>query len=130
MRSGSKPVASHASWNGWGADDLNTRFQGEAWAALSAADVPNLKVKWAFGYPNGRTAYGQPTVVDGRVYTGSNDGTIYFIDALNFANHPNLGDPNLNWGSTNALKPGVNFLTINSTANSMRQMQIALKFVF
>ena len=78
---GAKPVASHASWNGWGADDLNTRFQSEASAGLSAADVPNLKLKWAFGYPNGRTAYGQPTVVDGRIYIGSNDGTIYSIDA-------------------------------------------------
>ena len=62
-------------------DDLNTRFQPAAAAGLSAGDVPNLKVKWAFGYPNGRTAYGQPTVVDGRVYTGSNDGTVYSIDA-------------------------------------------------
>ena len=42
---------------------------------------PHLKVKWAFGYPGARTAYGQPTVVGGRVYTGSNDGTIYSIDA-------------------------------------------------
>ena len=52
------------------------------------------------------------------------------FESFNFANHPNRGDPNLNWGSTNALKPGANFLTINSTANSMRQMQIALKFIF
>jgi polyvinyl alcohol dehydrogenase (cytochrome) len=27
------------------------------------------------------TAYGQPTVIGGRVYTGSNDGTVYAIDA-------------------------------------------------
>jgi len=78
---GAKPVASRASWNGWGADDNNTRFQPAPSAGLSASDVAHLKVKWAFGYPNGRTAYGQPTVVDGRVYTGSNDGTIYSIDA-------------------------------------------------
>ncbi len=76
---GSKAALSKSSWNGWGVDDLNTRFQPAA--GFTAADVPNLKVKWAFGFPNGRTAYGQPTVVDGRVYTGSNDGTIYSIDA-------------------------------------------------
>ena len=52
------------------------------------------------------------------------------FESFNFANHPNLGDPNLNWGSTNPLKPGSAFLTINSTANAMRQMQVALKFVF
>ncbi|MDQ6705586.1 MAG: PQQ-binding-like beta-propeller repeat protein [Acidobacteriota bacterium] len=78
---GKKPVASKASWNGWAVDDLNTRFQPAAAAGLSADEVGKLKVKWAFGYPNGRTAYGQPTVVGGRVYTGSNDGTVYSIDA-------------------------------------------------
>jgi polyvinyl alcohol dehydrogenase (cytochrome) len=40
-----------------------------------------LKVNWAFGFPNTTTAYSQPTVVDGRVYTGSNDGTVYALDA-------------------------------------------------
>lgn len=69
------------SWNGWGADERNTRFQPPAAAGMSAADVPGLKVKWAFGFPNGRTAYSQPTVAGGRVYSGSNDGTIYALDA-------------------------------------------------
>jgi polyvinyl alcohol dehydrogenase (cytochrome) len=78
---GSKPAASKGAWNGWGVDELNTRFQPAAAAGLTASEVPALKVKWAFGYPNGRTAYGQPTVVGGRVYTGSNDGTVYAIDA-------------------------------------------------
>ena len=78
---GVKPAASMPAWNGWGVDDWNTRFQGAGAAGLSVADVPNLKVKWAFGYPNGRSAYGQPTVAGGRVFTGSNDGTIYAIDA-------------------------------------------------
>jgi len=78
---GAKPVAGKASWNGWGVDNFNTRFQPAASAGLSAAQIPALKVKWAFGYPSGRSAYGQPTIVDGRVFTGSNDGTIYAIDA-------------------------------------------------
>ena len=39
------------------------------------------KLKWAFGFPNTVTAYSQPTVVGGRVYTGSNDGTVYALDA-------------------------------------------------
>lgn len=78
---GARPAPSKNGWNGWGVDDLNTRFQPAAAAGLTAAEVPGLKVKWAFGYPNGRTAYGQPTVVGGRVYSGSNDGTIYAMDA-------------------------------------------------
>jgi polyvinyl alcohol dehydrogenase (cytochrome) len=80
-KAGVKPGPASASWNGWGADLVNTRFQPPAGAGLTAAQVRVLKVKWAFGFPNGRTAYSQPTVVGGRVYSGSNDGTIYSLDA-------------------------------------------------
>ena len=62
-------------------DEKNTRFQPAKAAGLTAEQVPGLKVKWAFGFPNAVTAYSQPTVVDGRVYTGSNDGTVYALDA-------------------------------------------------
>jgi polyvinyl alcohol dehydrogenase (cytochrome) len=78
---GAKPMVTKAAWNGWGVDEINTRFQPPAEAGMTAAEVPSLKVKWAFGFPTGRTAYGQPTVVGGRVYSGSNDGTIYALDA-------------------------------------------------
>jgi len=78
---GAKPAETSSSWNGWGVDDRNTRFQPAQTAGLTAQQVPSLKVKWAFGFPDTVTAYGQPTVVGGRVYTGSNDGTIYALDA-------------------------------------------------
>src|SRR5260370_32292043 len=48
---GSHPVASKAMWNGWGVDNLNTRFQPAVAAGLTAAQVPALKVKWALGFP-------------------------------------------------------------------------------
>jgi polyvinyl alcohol dehydrogenase (cytochrome) len=78
---GVHPVATKAMWNGWGVDNFNTRFQPAAAAGLTAAQVPALKLKWAFGFPGARSAYSQPNVVGGRVYTGSNDGTVYAIDA-------------------------------------------------
>ena len=78
---GTRPSVTKASWNGWGVDNLNTRFQPAAAAGLTASQIPSLKLKWAFGFPGARTAYGQPNVVGGRVYVGSNDGTIYAIDA-------------------------------------------------
>src|SRR5580693_8419146 len=40
-----------SGWNGWGPDQGNSRFQPNA--GLSAAQVPGLKLKWAFGFPNG-----------------------------------------------------------------------------
>lgn len=55
---------------------------------------------------------------------------MFRFESFNFANHPNWGDPNLNWGSTNPARPGSQFLTINSTNTSMRQLQLALKYLF
>ncbi len=68
-------------WNGWGVDVANTRFQPAQDAGLTAEQVPNLKVKWAFGYPDGLSAYGQPTVVSGRVFVGTDTGYIYSLNA-------------------------------------------------
>jgi polyvinyl alcohol dehydrogenase (cytochrome) len=67
-----------ADWNGWGVDPTNSRFQPNP--GLSADDVPKLKLKWAFGFPGDNSALAQPTVVGGRVFVGSNRGTVYSLD--------------------------------------------------
>jgi polyvinyl alcohol dehydrogenase (cytochrome) len=69
------------SWNGWGLDGSNSRFQPAETALLSAAQVPKLKLKWAFGFPGVRSVLGQPSVAGGRVYIGVDSGTVYSIDA-------------------------------------------------
>jgi polyvinyl alcohol dehydrogenase (cytochrome) len=74
------PAAS-AGWNGWGNDGANTRFQPAAAARLTAAEVPRLKLKWAFGFPTGESSNAPPTVVAGRVFAGSDNGFIYSLDA-------------------------------------------------
>jgi polyvinyl alcohol dehydrogenase (cytochrome) len=57
------------SWMGWGGSSTtNTRFQTEEAAQLSAADVPNLQVKWVFGLPGHIQSYGNPAVAGGRVF--------------------------------------------------------------
>jgi polyvinyl alcohol dehydrogenase (cytochrome) len=68
-------------WNGWGADLTNGRFQPAESAGLTPTQVPNLKLKWAFGFPNATSAYTQPTVVGGRVYVGSSAGVVYSLNA-------------------------------------------------
>jgi polyvinyl alcohol dehydrogenase (cytochrome) len=74
--------ASQSSWNGWSPDRGNSRFQPSAAAGLTAAQVPKLKLKWAFGFPAGSTsAYTQPTIVSGRVFVGSDIGHVYSLDA-------------------------------------------------
>jgi len=77
-----KPGLSGApSWTGWGADPANWRFQPAAIAGISAADVPHLKLKWAFGIPNVRIVRSQPAIFGGRVYVSGNDGSVYSLDA-------------------------------------------------
>ncbi len=67
------------AWNGWGFDQANSRFQPAP--ALAAGDVPQLTLKWAFGFPNGNSAYAQPVVVGGRVFVGADTGFVYALDA-------------------------------------------------
>lgn len=68
-------------WNGWSPDVVNTRYQPVEAGKLTAADLPRLKLKWAFGMPNAMSAYGQPTVAGGRVFVGSDTGYVYALNA-------------------------------------------------
>ena len=69
------------AWNGWGVDATNARFQTAKAAGLTAAQVPGLKLKWAFGFPSAASMYGQPTVAAGRIFIGVDTGYVYSIDA-------------------------------------------------
>lgn len=75
-----KPFSS-PYWNGWGADLTNRRMQPAAMAGLRADQVPQLKLKWAFGFPGAGKAFAQPTVVGGRIFAGSDSGKVYSLDA-------------------------------------------------
>jgi polyvinyl alcohol dehydrogenase (cytochrome) len=68
-------------WNGWGAGIENTHFQRGDRAGLTAAQVPQLTLKWAFGFPDTTNAWAQPTVAGGRVFVGSQNATVYALDA-------------------------------------------------
>ena len=68
-------------WDGWGNGLENARFQSEADGKIDAGNVGRLRLKWAFGFPGGSSAYGQPTVSGGRVYVGSDNAHVYALDA-------------------------------------------------
>ncbi len=75
-------LSAKSSWNGWGNDaTTNARFQPAKAAGLTAAQVPQLKLKWAFGFPGVDQTYGQPTVAGGRIFIGVDSGAVYSIDA-------------------------------------------------
>ena len=69
------------AWNGWGATLANTRLQSAVNAQLTAAQLSHLELKWAFGFPDASSAWAQPTVAGGWVFVGSQNGTVYALDA-------------------------------------------------
>lgn len=63
---------------GWGHD--TNRFVPADVAGISASDVPNLKLKWAFAYPAALRARSQPAIGWNTVFVGSHNGTVYAFD--------------------------------------------------
>ncbi|HLG90180.1 MAG TPA: PQQ-binding-like beta-propeller repeat protein [Alphaproteobacteria bacterium] len=71
------PVALAADqWSVWGGNAANTRFQPKP--GISAADLPRLKVKWAFGLPG---LSGEPIVAGNRLFVASRLGRVFALDA-------------------------------------------------
>lgn len=68
-------LAKLEGWEGWSASAGNTRF------ADAAIDPTKLERKWAFGFAGATSALGQPTVVDGVLFVGSQKGIVYALDA-------------------------------------------------
>ncbi len=68
-------------WSGWGPDSANTHFQPTEQAGLTVEQIPKLKLKWAIGFPDANSAWAQPSIASGRVFVGSQNGTVYSLDA-------------------------------------------------
>ena len=75
------PPADPPVWAGWGADAHNSRFQPGPEAGLDREGVERLTLRWAFGFPRAAATFGQPTSFAGRLFVGSEDGTVYALDA-------------------------------------------------
>jgi polyvinyl alcohol dehydrogenase (cytochrome) len=69
------------AWTGWSPAPDNTRFQSAANAQLAAGNVAKLALRWAFGFPDASSAWAQPSIAGGIVYVGSQNGTVYAIQA-------------------------------------------------
>jgi polyvinyl alcohol dehydrogenase (cytochrome) len=84
-------------WNGFGRDLEGSRFHPDP--GIRAADVPRLRLRWAFGLDGG--IHGQPTIVGDRVFVSSVPGQLYSIDAetgcVFWSYLTAAGD--LNWGA-------------------------------
>jgi polyvinyl alcohol dehydrogenase (cytochrome) len=73
-----RPAAVRAGdWTTWGVTLANERFQRAP--GLTAAAVPALKLKWAFGFEGESNAAANPTIVGDRVLVGSGSGRVYAL---------------------------------------------------
>jgi polyvinyl alcohol dehydrogenase (cytochrome) len=74
-----RPPAGNAGWNGWSPDLANTRFQPNP--NLRPEGIPGLRLRWAFGVPGTTGSKGQPSIVNGHVFVGSESRAVYSLDA-------------------------------------------------
>ncbi|MEM9335498.1 MAG: PQQ-binding-like beta-propeller repeat protein, partial [Pseudomonadota bacterium] len=72
----SKPPAS----SGWGVTLDSNRFVSDEAAGLDRGDVENLKLKWAFAFPNALRARSEAGIAGGSLFVGSQDGTVYALN--------------------------------------------------
>ena len=70
--------AAVGNWNGWGNGLENTRFAKNG--GLTAADLPKLTLKWAFGFADVTSARSQPSVVGNRLFVASDTGDVFALD--------------------------------------------------
>lgn len=75
-----RTTASGPGWNGFGARLTNARFQTADAAGLGLADLPKLRLRWAFGLGDVTNARGQPVVAGGRLFATSGIGRVYALD--------------------------------------------------
>jgi polyvinyl alcohol dehydrogenase (cytochrome) len=66
------------SWMAWGNDGTNSRNVPQA--GLSAADVPKLKLKWAFAYQGATSSRVQPALAGGKLFAASDNGELHALD--------------------------------------------------
>jgi polyvinyl alcohol dehydrogenase (cytochrome) len=71
-------AAQGPSWTGWGNDATNSRFAPKG--GLTAADLPKLKLKWAFGYEGATASRVQPALAGGKLFVGSDNAELRALD--------------------------------------------------
>ncbi len=76
---------SAGGWNGWGNGPASTRFARNG--GLTAADLPKLTLKWAFGYAGVQAARAQPTMAGGRLFVASENAEVHSLDPRTGCTH-------------------------------------------
>lgn len=70
------------NWNGWDPELDVHRFVSKENGGITGEDIPRLKLKWAFAFPDAGVAnWSQPSVVGGTLYMASDNFFVYALDA-------------------------------------------------
>ena len=72
------PPTQGARWTSWGNDGTNARFAPQG--GVTAADLPRLKVKWAFAYEGASSARVQPALGGGKLFVASDNAQLHALD--------------------------------------------------
>ena len=67
-------------WSGWGGNKKGSGFQTNDQSGLALKDIPRLKLKWAFGFPNSSMVRSQPAILGEVLYVGGAEGAVYALD--------------------------------------------------
>lgn len=79
--------ASAQSVLSWGMGDTNPRSVPGSVSGINRANAETLTLQWAYAFPGATRARSQPTVHQGVVYTGTQDGRVYAIDLTSGCTH-------------------------------------------
>jgi polyvinyl alcohol dehydrogenase (cytochrome) len=69
------------AWMGWGGNPEGTGFQTTHAARIGTADVPNLRLRWAFAFPDASQVRTKPTVAGDLVLVGGPFGEVLALEA-------------------------------------------------
>ena len=81
LDSATAPSQTQADWTSWGNGVENLRFQPTEAAGLTAANVPHLRLKWAFAAPGVTLMRSQPAIFGGRLIFGAGSA-VYALNPL------------------------------------------------
>lgn len=79
--------ASSQSVLSWGMGDTNPRSVPGSVSGINRANAETLTLEWAYAFPGATRARSQPTVHQGVVYTGTQNGRVYAIDLTSGCTH-------------------------------------------
>ena len=69
------------AWMGFGGNLEGTGFQPAARAGITAVDVPNLRLRWAFAFPDAAHVRTKPTVAGDVILVGGSFGEVLALEA-------------------------------------------------